>query len=125
MGVSPPSGAIVLGGIDYYLMTPPSFDQLYMTPRGIVDRGAGGQFVSKPDMVREILLQNDRVWIVSTSRIMMRDTKKSPVRGELFSFIESVSTVKFEFFGGKVFLWERDHGDFAYVPDRGGAIDAF
>jgi hypothetical protein len=115
---SPMSGAIVLYGVDYYLSVPVSFDELYWRPRGIVDRWAGGVFLSKLEQVQRVFQSHERVWII----IDQVESAKMPM--ELNEFLESAGVVH-EFFGGRLLLWDQTGGRLVESPDRGGAYDDF
>jgi hypothetical protein len=115
---SPMSGAIVLYGVDYYLMDPVAFDELYRQPRGVVDRWAGGVFLSKLEQVQRVLQSHERVWII----VDWVESAKMPM--ELNEFLESARDV-YEFFGGRLLLWDQTGGRLVVSPHRGGAYDDF
>ena len=61
--------ATVVGDLDYALTYQVQFDTLYQPGNEIVERWAGGDFVSNLDMLRNVLLTHDRVWIVISGNV--------------------------------------------------------
>ncbi|WGS84669.1 glycosyltransferase family 39 protein [Methylomonas sp. UP202] len=105
--VSPMSAAIVMGGVDYYLMETLSFDEVYRhaSVQGqVVDRWAGGKLVTNLEELRRLFNQHRRVWVITDE---MESKKMSD---ELLGFLERTSEVRYEFFGGKVLLWDAGRG---------------
>ena len=66
---TPDAAATVTHGLDYYLSGIIFFDALYQRGNEIVERWAGGDFVSNLDMFRNVLLTHDRVWLVISDAI--------------------------------------------------------
>jgi len=119
ISVSPMAGAIVLGGIDYYLEQELQFDELTMTPFAIVDRWAGGKLVSKIDMLRDILNTSSRAWII----LDQAETKK--FTPDFLAYIQGMGRPRLEFLGGELLLWDPSAGFFVQSKDTGGSIDDF
>lgn len=119
ISASPMAAAIVLNRLDYYLMNLVFFDEVYRTPAGVVDRWSGGTLISKVDQLRDVLLSNERVWL------MVDESEVRTFDRELALFVDGTGTTVYEFFGGRVILWEREGGRLPLAPDRGGAIDTF
>lgn len=119
MSVYPMPAAIVLGGIDYYLVGFISFDEVYLDRIGPIDRWAGGKLVSKADQIRALFQQHKRLWIV----IDEEESKK--ISADLLAFIRQTSTVQYAFFGGEVFLWDKEAGIYAPFPEKGGESDSY
>jgi hypothetical protein len=118
--VSPMAGAIVLGGVDYYLMELISFDEIYESrDRGILDRWAGGRLVSNLDMLREVFLKHKRVWIV----VDQPEARKMST--EILRYIDAMTKPQLAFFGGEVRLWKREDGLHVHSPDLGRAGSTF
>lgn len=117
--VSPMAGAILLQGVDFYLMERLSFDEVYMTDKGIIDRWSGGQLVSNVDAVRETLSRYDRVWILQNED----EARKMSV--DMLAFLAGSARNVFEFLGGELLLWERAAGRLITVPDHGADKNSF
>jgi 4-amino-4-deoxy-L-arabinose transferase-like glycosyltransferase len=117
--VHPMPAAIVFGGVDYYLMELLFFDELHATDRGLIDRWSGGKLVSKVDHLRDIFNKHERVWII------VDESEAPKFSPGVIAFIEGSTQVAFEFFGGKVHLWERGAGLLSSAPDWGGGGDSF
>ncbi|MFN0317548.1 MAG: glycosyltransferase family 39 protein [Burkholderiales bacterium] len=117
--VRTPGAGVVFGGADYYMMVGPAFDGLYQRGDEIVDRWAGGKLLWKVDQLREVLLRNERVWLVV-------DDPRLPRMGAGYTaFLLACCGVQSEFFGGQVLLWERSAGRFYNASDQGGGADSF
>ena len=111
--------AIVFGGIDYYLMELVQFDEIYLKDNRLIDRWAGGQLVSKPDHLRQLFHRHSRLWIIL-------DEPEADKTTERFKqMILQSGEVRFEFFGGKVALWDQSRGTLATMPDWGGSVDSY
>jgi hypothetical protein len=119
MSVYPMPAAILLGGIDYYMMGVIAFDELYQREHGIVDRWAGGVLVTHLDQFRRVFLANERVWLMVDQH---ETTKFSPV---VLDFLDRVCEVRCEFLGGKLMLWDRMAGRFASFPEEGAEVNAY
>jgi len=117
--VHPMPAAIVFKQLDYYLMESISFDEVFMSDQGIIDRWSGGKLISKIEQLHRVMQQNERVWIV------MDDYEKPKFSDEMLTFIIDSTRVEYEFFGGKVYLWERDAGKLAWHHDRDGTSDSY
>lgn len=105
--VSPMAAAIVMGGVDYYLMELLSFDEVYRhtSIQGqIVDRWAGGKLVSNLEELKALFNQNNRVWVITD------ELENKKMSDELLGFLEHTSETRYEFFGGKVLLWDAGRG---------------
>ncbi|MBN9560599.1 MAG: hypothetical protein J0H14_07710 [Alphaproteobacteria bacterium] len=119
ISVSPMSGAVVLGGIDYYLEQELQFDEVYMTPFAIVDRWAGGKLVSKIDQVRDILSTASRAWII------MDQAESKKFTPDFLAYLYGVTQPRLEFLGGELLLWTASDGTYVQSKDSGGSIDDF
>ncbi len=119
MSVYPMPAAILFGGIDYYLMQQISFDEVYRTERGVIDRWAGGRLVSKVDQLRRLFMRHDRMWIV------IDEFEALKISEDFLDFIRRSCAVKKEFFGVRVFLWDATAGRLAAASDSGGAADDY
>ena len=119
MSVYPMPAAILLGGIDYYLVGSVAFDELYMTPSGIVERWAGGKVVTNNDQLRKLFDQHERLWIV----IDQLESKK--MSQSMIDLIKNSSRAVMEFFGGTVYLWDKSEGLYQPLPDTGGNSDSY
>lgn len=119
ISVYPMPAAILLGGIDYYLVGSVAFDELYHTPKGVIERWAGGELVSKNDHLRKLFDQHDRVWII----VDEIEGRKMP--GSMHELIKNSCRVVMEFFGGTVYLWDKSAGLYHAVPDLGGHSDGY
>jgi len=119
ISVSPMSGAVVLGGIDYYLEQELQFDEVYMTPFAIVDRWAGGRLISKIDMVRDILSTTSRAWII------MDQAESKKFTPDFLAYLYGVTQPRLEFLGGELLLWTASDGTYVQSKDNGGSIDDF
>lgn len=117
--VHPMPAAIIFKQLDYYLMESISFDEVFMSDQGIIDRWSGGKLISKIEQLHRVMQSNDRVWIV------MDDYEKPKFSDEMLTFIIDSTQVEYEFFGGKVYLWERDAGKLAWHHDRDGTSDSY
>lgn len=117
--VSPMAGAIVLKHVDYYLMNQIYFDEIYWDGDAIVDRWSGGQLVTKVDMVRDIFLRNERVWV------MLDDHETRRMPADLIGFVNASTEVRKEFFGVRLLLWEAGNGRMALARDDGGSTDTY
>ena len=115
---SPDAPATVNHGLDYYLSGIIFFDALYQRDNEIVDRWAGGDFLSNIDMFRNVLLTHDRVWLV------MLNNLSRPYPPDWVDMIDAAET-KYEWWGGKVLLWERKAGALPLTADGGGAINSY
>ncbi len=107
MSVSPMAGAIVLGGIDYYLMEAMSYDEVYRhsgVTGGIVDRWGGGKLIQNIDEVRDLFNRQTRVWVI------LDEMENKKMSDELLAFLDRACETKYEFFGGKVLLWDSGKG---------------
>ena len=119
VSVHPMPAAIVFGGIDYYLMELVQFDEIYLKDNRLIDRWAGGQLVSKPDHLRQLFHRHSRLWIIL-------DEPEADKTTERFKqMILQSGEVRFEFFGGKVALWDQSRGTLATMPDWGGSVDSY
>ena len=119
MSVHPMPAAIILGGIDYYLMEALSFDELWESNIGLIDRWAGGRLVSKTDHLRALFHAHERVWII------LDEPETLKLSQEVVDFINRSCQVQFEFFGGKVYLWDKKVGLLGSAPDRWGEADRY
>jgi hypothetical protein len=119
LSVYPMPAAILLGGIDYYLVGGVAFDELYQAPQGVIERWAGGVHVSKIDHLRKLFDHHERVWIIIDE---IEARKMSP---NLHLLIKNSCRVMMEFFGGTVYLWDRSAGTYHAVPDLGGHSDSY
>lgn len=119
MSVHPMPAAILFGGIDYYLLGEMAFDELYQTPGAIVERWAGGHLVSKPDQFDQLFQKEPRIWIVLDNLEMGRLSQ------EVIDYLADCCTVQFEFFGGKVLLWDRSAGRYRQLPRVGADADTY
>jgi hypothetical protein len=119
ISVSPMSGAVVLGGIDYYLEQELQFDEVYMTPFAIVDRWAGGKLVTKIDQVRDILSTASRAWII------MDQAESKKFTPDFLAYLYGVTQPRLEFLGGELLLWTASDGTYVQSKDSGGSIDDF
>jgi hypothetical protein len=119
MTVHPQAGAILAGGVDYFIQGVVHFDELYMTPHGIVDRWGGGRLVWKLEQFQNVFQHNDRVWIVVDG---VRLASMSP---DIADYLFRCCTVEREFFGAQVLLWDKSAGRFSAFPDKGGQADSY
>jgi len=117
--VSPMAAAIVFGGVDYYLMQSSNFDEVYSSPKGVVDRWSGGRWISKIDQIREVMLRHDRVWV------MLDDLEATKLSPETFEFLRTSTVPVKELFGVSLRLWDRSRGLLAQFPEHGGESDSF
>ena len=115
---TPDAAATVTHGLDYYLSGIIFFDALYQRGNEIVERWAGGDFVSNLDMFRNVLLTHDRVWLVISGNL----SRSYPP--EWLDLIDSAET-KYEWWGGRVLLWERNAGTLPLTADGGGANNSY
>jgi hypothetical protein len=114
----PDSVASVVGDLDYALTYDVQFDTLYQPGNDIIDRWAGGKLLSNLDMLRKALMSHDRVWMV------LSDVKVRNYPAAWQDLLASAET-KYEWFGGKVLLWERKAGTLPLTEDGGGANNSF
>lgn len=119
MSVHPMPAAILHGGIDYYLMELVQFDEIYLKDNRLVDRWAGGQLVSKPDQLRQLFHRHSRLWII------LDEPEADKTTDRFKQMVLQSGEVRFEFFGGKVVLWEQSRGTLATMPDWGGSVDSY
>lgn len=120
VSVSPMSGAIILGGIDYYLMEQIYFDEIYVTTdTGIVDRWAGGKLVTNSDRLNDVFLAHERVWI------MLNDFEISKMSEEMLIFIDTLTEPRFEFFGGELRLWTKSAGRYEHFQSENQNFTSF
>jgi hypothetical protein len=119
MAIRPPAGAVILGGIDYYLMVSSLFDELSMKQSGPVDRWAGGRVVWKTDQLRSVLCDHDRVWIV------LDDQRRDRLSPEIQCLLYENCCIECEYFGGHVLLWDKTAGRYGTFADSGGETDSY
>jgi hypothetical protein len=119
MTVHPQAGAILLGGVDYFIQGVIHFDEVYMTQHGIVDRWGGGRLVWKLDQFKDVFERNDRVWVVVDG---MRLASMSP---DIADYLMQCCTVECECFGAQVLLWDKTAGRFDTFQDKGGQADSY
>lgn len=119
IAVHPMPAAIVFKKLDYYLMESISFDEIFMSDRGIIDRWSGGKLVSNVEQLNEVFIRNERVWI------LFDDQETPKFSKEILDFITNSTRVEHEFFGGKVYLWERSAGRLAPIHDRDGLSNSY
>lgn len=120
VSVSPMSAAIVLGKLDYYLMESLYFDEIYISRQnGIIDRWSGGQLISNVERLRQVFLENERVWV------MLNVQEGGKFSDELIRYLSGVTEVQKTFFGGEVYLWTRSTGLSAPIARQGRDIVSF
>jgi hypothetical protein len=112
MSVHPMPGAILFGGVDFYLERGSSFDEVYQRGDQVVDRWAGGRLVSRVSELRDVFEENDRVWVV------LDEMEKSKLRQAVIDFLYESCSVEFEFKDGQVLLWERGAGKLSKLVIR-------
>lgn len=116
----PQGGAVIFGGVDYYLMVQsPMFDALYQREHGMVDRWSGGKLAWKVDQLRSVFLNRPRVWVI------VDELRWPSMNPGVAAFLEDCCSVEAEFFGGQVLLWDRAAGRFSTATDQGGGADSF
>ena len=118
LATSPDPVATVVGHLDYVLTYDLQFDTLYQPGNDIVDRWAGGKVLSNLDMLRKALISHDRVWLILSDA---KVRNYPPAWQDLLASADS----KYEWFGGKVLLWERKAGALPSSADSGGAINSY
>ncbi len=69
-------------------------------------------------MLRKALLTHDRVWMVLTD-VKVRNYPKT------WQDLLASAETKYEWFGGKVVLWERKAGTLPLTADGGGANNSY
>jgi hypothetical protein len=119
MTVHPMPAAILFGYVDYYLVSAVHFDEIYMRQNGIMERWAGGRLVSKIEQIQKLMHRHERIWI------LVDEVKMRAFNPDMVAFLNQFCTVKYEFFGGQVMLWDRSAGRTATFPDRDSGSDGF
>ncbi len=115
---TPDAAATVTHGLDLYITNVLFFDALYQPGNEIVERWAGGRLLSNVDMLRQELLRHDRIWLV------LSDNLAKSYTDDWQDLLASAET-KYEWFGGRVALWERNKGGLQLTPDKGGASNGY
>lgn len=117
-----PAVYAITGGLDYYLPHRVSiFDALYWHEGRVIDRWAGGVFLSNLDQMSHVLEKAKRVWI------HLRDTQppRDPKLAEFYNYFQALGQPALETFGVRLRLWQREDGLFPHVPNQGKDIGVY
>ena len=127
ISATPFPAAIVLGGLDYYLM--PAFrssadfpfDTVYWHEGQVIERWAGGIVVSNLDQMLHVLEKANRVWLLLDDNKLEGEA----VAPELSNYMQTLGKPMMETFGSRLRLWQRDDGLLPRVPSQGRDLGVY
>lgn len=119
--ISPlPSLAVTnLGKIDYFLMGTGYFDAIYWNKDKLIDRWAGGQVITNPDQINNILEKSKRVWI------HLEDSREGRFERNTWEYVETLGKPVIDSFGTRLRLWQPENGIPRLITNRGKDLGAY